>query len=67
MKTLFTTIYFYVANFYANVLVNKCVYISDEEDLAYLLSFIISGTKILVLRLFLNIRNISETAALKMI
>lgn len=34
-ENLFTTIYFYVENFYANVLVNKCVYISDEDDLAF--------------------------------
>lgn len=34
-ENLFTTTYFYVANFYANVLVNKCVYISDEDDLPY--------------------------------
>lgn len=36
---LFTTLYFYVANFYANVLVNKCVYISDEDDIAYFFVF----------------------------
>lgn len=40
-ENLFTTIYFYVSNFYANVLVNKCVYISDEDDLAYFLPLVV--------------------------
>lgn len=50
-ENLFTRIYFYVANFYANVLVNKRVYISDEDDFSLLffcLLEMISWTKISV-------------------